>query len=203
MTLIANFIPFEEPAGGPHFYRFDDNATYTIKVDNNGDGFEDLTFEFQFTTRFVNGDIVLGQASPNQALSGTGGIDPLITSLTDPDYNEPQTYVVRQVNGFRSGRGRNNNFVELGRDFIVPPDNIGTRTTPNYETALAQPAVFNLSNGGRVFAGQRDEGFYIDVESIFDTLNLASLGDTGGTDTTGRFQCSQHSNRSADFGFDS
>ena len=187
VTLISNFIPFEEPAGGPHFYRFDDAATYNIKVDNNGDGFEDLTFEFQFTTRFVNGDIVLGQASPNQALSGTGGIDPLITSLTDPDYNEPQTYVVRQVNGFRSGRGRNNNFVELGRDFIVPPDNIGSRTTPNYETALGQPAVFNLSNGGRVFAGQRDEGFYIDVESIFDTLNLASLGDTGGTDTTAGF----------------
>lgn len=187
VTLIANFIPFEEPAGGPHFYRFDDNATYNIKVDNNGDGFEDITFEFQFTTRIVNPDTVLGQAAPNQALAGTGGIDPLITSLTDPDYNEPQTYVVRQVRGTRSRRGSSNNFIELGSGFIVPPDNIGSRTTPNYEAALAQSAVFNLSNGGRVFAGQRDEGFYIDVESIFDTLNLASVGATGGTDTTAGF----------------
>jgi hypothetical protein len=186
VTLIANFIPFEEPSGGPHFYRFDDNATYNIKVDNNGDGFEDITFEFNFTTTFVNPDTVLGQAAPNQALAGTGGIDPLITSLTDPDYNEPQTYTVRMVRGVRSNNGRNNSFIELGTG-IVPPDNIGSRTTPNYESDLAQPAISNLSNGGRVFAGQRDEGFYIDVESIFDTLNLASITATGGTDTLAGF----------------
>ena len=54
VTLIANFIPFEEPSGGPHFYRFDDTATYNIKIDNNGDGFEDITFEFNFI--FDSGD---------------------------------------------------------------------------------------------------------------------------------------------------
>lgn len=190
VTLIANFIPFEEPAGGPHFYRFDDNTLYFIKIDNTGDGFEDLTFEFRFRTTFVNPDIVLGQAAPNQALAGTGGIDPLITSLTDPDYNEPQTYSVTMVRGVRSGGGA---FPGIGltAGLPVPPDNIGARTTPNYETALGQPAVQNISFGpgltGRVFAGQRDEGFYIDVESIFDTLNLASLGSTGGTDSTAGF----------------
>src|SRR4030095_16181048 len=81
VTLIANFIPFEEPSGGPHFYRFDDNALYYIKVDNTGDGNEDVTFQFDFDTTIVNPNIVLGQAAPNQALAGTGGIDPLITSL--------------------------------------------------------------------------------------------------------------------------
>jgi hypothetical protein len=191
VTLIANFIPFEEPSGGPHFYRFDDTAFYNIKVDNNGDGFEDITFEFRFTTTFVNPDIILGQAAPNEALSGTGGIDPLITSLTDPDYNEPQTYSVKMVRGVRSGDGVFGNFTTLGSGFIVPPDNMGQRTTPNYEEALARPAIGSLNFGGgvtgRVFAGQRDEGFYIDVESIFDTLNLASLGATGGTDTTAGF----------------
>lgn len=190
VTLIANFMPFEEPSGGPHFYRFDDNTFYNIKVDNNGDGFEDLTFEFRFTTRFVNPDSVLGQAAPNQALAGTGGIDPLITSLTDPDYNEPQTYTVTMVNGVRSGDGAFGG-TSLGTGLIVPPDNMGTRTTPNYETALAQPAVqtLNFAGGqtGRVFAGQRDEGFYIDLEGIFDTLNLASISDTGGTDTLAGF----------------
>lgn len=178
VTLIANFIPFEEPAGGPHFYRFDDNAIYRIKVDNTGDGIEDITYEFRFTTTFVNPNSVLGQAAPNQAVAGQGGIDPLITSLTDPDYNEPQTYTVTRI-----AKGR---ALQIGSG-IVPPDNIGPRTTPNYEAALAQPAITALSNGGRVFAGQRDEGFYIDVESIFDTLNLASLGATGGTDTTAGF----------------
>lgn len=191
VTLIANFIPFEEPAGGPHFYRFDDNAVYNIKVDNNGDGFEDLTFEFRFATSFVNPNIVLGQAAPNEALAGAGGIDPLITSLTDPDYNEPQTYSVRMVNGVRSGDGSFNSTL-LGSDFIVPPDNIGQRTTPNYEETLGRAAIFPISFGagvpqGRVFAGQRDEGFYVDVEGIFDTLNLRSIGATGGIDTTAGF----------------
>lgn len=190
VTLMANFIPFEEPAGGPHFYRFDDNAIYNIKVDNTGDGFEDITFEFRFNTSFVNPNIVLGQASPNEALSGTGGIDPLITSLTDPDYNEPQTYTVTMVRGVRSSDGLFGTV--LGRDFIVPPDNIGQRSTPNYEAALAQPAVFPVTFGsglpqGRVFAGQRDEGFYVDVEGVFDTLNLRSIGSTGGIDTTAGF----------------
>jgi hypothetical protein len=191
VTIIANFIPFEEPAGGPHFYRFDDNAIYNIKIDNNGDGFEDLTFEFRFTTRFVNPDIVLGQASPNEALAGRGGIDPLITSLNDPDYNEPQTYSVRLVRGVRSGDGSFANFTELGSNFIVPPDNMGQRTTPNYEANLAQPAIGTLNFGGgltgRVFAGQRDEGFFIDVEGIFDTLNLRSISSTGGIDSTAGF----------------
>jgi hypothetical protein len=184
VTLIANFIPFEEPAGGPHFYRFDDNAIYKIKIDNSGDGIEDITYEFRFTSTIVNPNIVLGQAAPNQALAGQGAIDPLITSLTDPDYNEPQTYTVTRVSKASS--------IQIfpgpkGTPGIVPPDNIGPRTTPNYEAALAQPAIVTLPNGGRVFAGQRDEGFYIDVESIFDTLNLASLGATGGTDSTAGF----------------
>src|SRR5215813_8984448 len=95
VTLIANFIPFEEPSGGPHFYLFDPTVLYEIKIDNNGDGEEDLTYQFSFTTQFVNGDSVLGMAAPNQAVAGTGGIEPLITSLDDPDYNEYQTYTVR------------------------------------------------------------------------------------------------------------
>jgi hypothetical protein len=199
VTLIANFIPFEEPAGGPHFYRFDDSATYNIKIDNDGDGVEDITFEFVFKTTFVNPNSILGQAAPNQATgvpsanipAGSGGVDPLITSLTDPDYNEPQTYTVRMVKGASSKGGKKKNFTDLGGSFTVPPDNIGERTTPNYETALAQPAIgtLNFAGGltGRVFAGQRDEGFYVNLEDLFDTINLASIGSTGGTDTTAGF----------------
>jgi hypothetical protein len=70
---------------------------------------------------------------------------------------------------------------------LTPPNNIGERTTPNYEQALAQPAVYSLPNGGRVFAGQRDEGFYIDVGGVFDTLKLKSVGATGGVDSTAGF----------------
>ena len=91
VTLVANWIPFEEPSGGPHFYKFDDTVLYEIYIDNTGDGVEDISYQFRFQTRFKNPDSVLGMAAPNQAFAGTGGIEPLITSLDDPDYNEPQT----------------------------------------------------------------------------------------------------------------
>ena len=179
VTLIANWIPFQEPSGGPHFYKFDDTVLYEIYIDNTGDGVEDVTYQFRFKTTFKNGDSVLGMAAPNQALAGTGGIEPLITSLDDPDYNEPQTYSVTRVAGKRA--------TVIASGLITPPSNIGERTTPNYETALGQPAVYPLPNGGRVFAGQRDEGFYIDVGGVFDTLKLKSIGTSGGVDSTAGF----------------
>ena len=184
VTLIANWIPFQEPSGGPHFYKFDDTALYEIYIDNTGDGVEDVTYQFRFNTRFKNGDSILGMAAPNQALNGTGGIEPLITSLDDPDYNEPQTYSVTRIDR------RTNKPVLLAKDLLTPPNNIGERTTPNYETTLAQPAVYSLPNGGKVFAGQRDEGFYIDVGGVFDTLKLKSIGAIDGVDSTAGFNVS-------------
>ena len=185
VTLIANWIPFQEPSGGPHFYKFDDSALYEIYVDNTGDGVEDITYQFRFKTRFKNPDSILGMAAPNQALAGTGGIEPLITSLNDPDYNEPQIYSVTRIDSHTGSRG-----VVLASGLVTPPNNIGERTTPNYETALGQPAVYPLPNGARVFAGQRDEGFYIDVGGVFDTLKLKSLGVMGGMDSTAGFNVS-------------
>jgi Domain of unknown function (DUF4331) len=185
VTLIANWIPFQEPSGGPHFYKFDDTVLYEIYVDNTGDGVEDVTYQFRFDTKFKNPDSVLGMAAPNQAVAGTGGIEPLITSLNDPDYNEPQTYSVTRIDRHTGKRG-----VVIASGLVTPPNNIGERTTPNYETALAQPAVYNLPNGGRVFAGQRDEGFYIDVGGVFDTLKLKSIGATDGVDSTAGFNVS-------------
>ena len=182
VTLIANWIPFQEPSGGPHFYKFDDTVLYEIYIDNTGDGVEDITYQFRFKTTFKNGDSVLGMAAPNQALAGTGGIEPLITSLDDPDYNEPQTYSVTRIDRQTGKRG-----AVIAKGLVTPPSNIGERTTPNYETALAQPAVYPLPNGGKVFAGQRDEGFYIDVGGVFDTLKLRSIGDHGGVDSTAGF----------------
>jgi len=182
VTLIANWIPFQEPSGGPHFYKFDDTVLYEIYVDNTGDGVEDITYQFRFKTRFINGDSVLGMAAPNQALAGTGGIDPLITSLDDPDYNEPQTYSVTRIDRHT---GKNGKVIAAG--LVTPPSNIGERTTPNYEAALAQPAIYALPNGGRVFAGQRDEGFFIDVGGVFDTLKLRSISTDGGVDSTAGF----------------
>jgi Domain of unknown function (DUF4331) len=182
VTLIANWIPFEEPSGGPHFYKFDDTVLYEIKIDNTGDGVEDITYQFNFTTDFKNPNSVLGMAAPNQAVAGSGGVEPLITSLDDPDYNEPQTYSVTRIERSKGKKG-----TVIASGLLTPPNNIGERTTPNYEAALAQQAIYALPNGGRIFAGQRDEGFYIDVGGVFDTLKLKSIGSTGGIDSTAGF----------------
>lgn len=171
VTLIANWIPLQEPGGGPQYFRWDDTVLYEIRIDNTGDGMEDIKYQFQFTTQTLNGDTILGQSTVNE--------NGVIGSLNDPDYNMPQTYTVRRVD---SSTGRNGRVIASG--LRTPPANIGPRTTPNYETNLGQPAVYNLPNGGKVFAGTRDEYFYIDVGGVFDTLNLRSIGASGGVDTT-------------------
>lgn len=165
VTLVGNWIPLQEPSAGPQFFRFDDNVMYEIKIDNTGDGIEDITYQFQFTTQTVNPNTVLGHTTINQ--------DGAITSLTDPDYNQPQTYTVRRIDRLTGRRGR-----IIAAGLRTPPNNVGPRVTPNYETNLGQPAIYPLPNGGKVFAGTRDEYFYIDL-GVFDALNLRTIN-TGG-----------------------
>lgn len=177
VTLIANYIPFQEPSGGPQFYRWDDTVLYEIKIDNTGDGVEDITYQFRFTTQTVNPNTILGQSTIN--------VDGVISSLTDTDYNQFQVYSVTRVDRLSGRRGR-----ILASGLRTPPSNIGPRVTPNYEQNLGLPAVYNLPGGGKVFAGQRDEYFYIDVGGVFDGINLSSLGSSGGIDSTKGFNVS-------------
>lgn len=150
VTLIANFIPLEPPAGGPNFYEFGDDVLYEIHIDNNGDGVPDITYQFQFQTQTRN---------PNTFLYNTGPIH----SLSDTNWNRPQFYTVTKV-----AKGKS---TVLGKGLPCPPCNIGPTSTPNY-AALAQAAVQKLNSGEVVFAGQRAEGFYVDLGSVFDLLDL-------------------------------
>lgn len=150
VTLIANYIPLEEPAGGPNFFKFDDSVLYQIHVDNTGDAKDDIVYQFRFTSQVRN---------PNTFLYNTGPIK----SLDDPNWNMPQSYSVTRVAGGSS--------TELGTNIPTPPVNIGPRSTPNYAT-LAAAAVTPLKNGAQVFAGQRDDPFFADLGSIFDLGGL-------------------------------
>jgi hypothetical protein len=153
VTLIANWIPFEEPAGGPNFFHFGDDVLYQIHVDNNGDAVPDITYEWRFTSEIRN---------PNTFLYNTGPI----TSIDDPNFNYRQFYDVSVVrNGVRS---------VIGSHLPVPPDNIGPRSTPNYP-GLAAQAVKTLPGGIKSFAGQRDDPFFVDLGSVFDLLGLRPL----------------------------
>ncbi|MDQ3069192.1 MAG: DUF4331 domain-containing protein [Acidobacteriota bacterium] len=154
VTLIANFIPFQLPQNGPNFAKFDDTALYEIHIDNNGDAVEDITYQFRFTTTVLNTNTFLYNTGP-------------ITSLTDPDWNVRQTYSVTRVEGPR----RTGTSIPQLAAGISPPVNVGNRSTPNY-AALAQSAVAGLPGGGHVFAGQRDDSFFIDVGGVFDLLAI-------------------------------
>jgi hypothetical protein len=153
-TILANYIPLEEPAGGPNFNTFGDDVLYEIIIDNNGDGIEDITYQFRFKTTIGNPDTFLYNTGP-------------IGSLTDSSWNVKQSYSVTKVVGPR----RTGTSTFLGRNLPTPPVNIGPRSTPNYAN-LANAAINTLSDGSKVFAGQRDEAFYVDLGSIFDLGTL-------------------------------
>jgi hypothetical protein len=155
VTLIANYIPLQEPAGGPNFYEFGDDVLYEIHIDNNGDSRADISFQFRFTTQVVNPETFLYNTAP-------------ITSLTSPSWNRRQTYSVSVASG--SGFSSRT----LARGLTCPPCNIGPLSTPDYG-ALASQAVHGLGGGITVFAGQRAEAFYVDLGSIFDLGNLRPL----------------------------
>ena len=152
VTLIANYIPLQAPAGGPNFYQFGDDVRYEINIDNDGNGQADITYRFSFQSRLRNPETFLYNTGP-------------ITALNSPNWNSRQFYSVRKL---MDGGGTG---TELGKNLACPPCNIGPLSTPNYDQ-LAAAAVHDLGHGVRVFAGQRAEGFYVDLGAIFDLGDL-------------------------------
>ncbi len=157
-TIVANWVPLEEPADGPNFYQFGDapNYVYGVNIDNDGDAEEDVRYEWRFHSDVQN---------PNTFLYNTG----TITSLTDPDFNFRQTYDLYRIDVDSKDK------VLLGDDLPTPPNNIGPRSTPDYD-ALAEAAVIDLGGGRMSFAGQRDDPFFVDLGSITDVLALRKPG---------------------------
>jgi hypothetical protein len=144
VTLIANYIPGEDPAAGPNWYSFSPTARYLIYADKNGDGKPDITWRFRFKNQ-----------APVAFLQNT-----------------QQSYTVTRIEGKKS--------TVVGSGLLTPPDNIGPRSTPNYH-ALAMAGVHDLSDGSKVFAGQRDDSFFGDVGAVFDLVAIRSgTGANGG-----------------------
>ncbi|QIM21003.1 DUF4331 domain-containing protein [Phycicoccus sp. HDW14] len=152
VTLIANFIPFQNPQGGPNFYEFGDDVLYEIHVSNSGRaGDADVTYRFRFHTEIRN---------PRTFLYNTGPI----TSIRDETWNRPQFYSVSRYDHHRGWK-------TLAHRLACPPVNVGPRSTPSYSKLAAQ-AVHRIAGGRTVFAGQRAEGFHVDLGSIFDLGTL-------------------------------
>jgi|SRR5579859_694175 len=177
VTLIGDWIPFEAPYGGPNYFKFADEVLYEMHLDTIGDAKSHVTYQFRFTTHTRN---------PNTFLYNTGTIH----SLTDANWNVYQTYTVTEIVSTTAAMTT----TVLASDLLSPPVNIGSKSTPNYyalgDAATCIVSISGVSGGPtgsacgqhatmlgagsnniKVFAGQRDDPFFVDLQ-VFDLLTL-------------------------------
>jgi len=186
VTFIMNVDPFLQPSNGPNYFPFDPSIVYQIKIDNDHDAREDVTFQFRFQTtirapKVFTGFVGAGNGinapanSPAPVAPGTPIVPPAITSLSGPGsagMSLQQTYTVSMIKDYRSTALRNT----TGSPLIAVPSNVGPRTMPDYD-ALAEQGIYNLQgNDGasdiRVFAGTVADPFFIDLGAAFDSFNF-------------------------------
>ncbi len=170
LVMIGNWIPLEEPAGGPNFFHFEPNIRYEFNVDSNGDAIEDYVYRLIFTRNVRNG--------ANTFLQNTGPV----SSPTDPNLNVYYTYVVEKCLGPSPGQ---TSCATLGADLIEAPNNVGPKSYPaGYgKGSDIASTVYSIDEETRVFVGQRAEQFYVDLGMIFDLIHFRPgtlPGDHGG-----------------------
>ncbi|MEU9154466.1 DUF4331 domain-containing protein [Streptomyces sp. NPDC048417] len=160
-TIVSDYIPFEEPAGGPNFYQFADDAQYDIHIDNNGDALDDLIFRYTFHTQIKN---------KKTFLYNTGVVD----NLTDPDLNVTQSYDIDLI---KLKKGKEQYKTKVADDIPAAPSDVGKASMPDYAKLRSQ-AIYKTSNGGATFAGQADDPFFADLR-VFDLLYGGNLSEVG------------------------
>jgi hypothetical protein len=182
VTILANYIPFQDPQGGPNFYQFNPNALYEIHIDNTGAGQEALTFQFRFTSTSKQQALTVGGKAVKIPLIDSGVLD---GSINPPKLNVRETYTLNVVRGDRRTGSVSSvtNATGGSATFDKPVDNIGDKTFggPNAYATYANQHIYNINipgctTPGKVFVGQRKEPFYIAVGKIFDLFNFNPLG---------------------------
>jgi len=156
-TIIANWIPFEDPAGGPNFYTFADDAQYDIHIDNNGDAQGELLLRYTFKTHTKNKNTFLYDTGP-------------VTSLDDPDLNVTQTYDIDLLKLHDQSLVSK---TKLADDIPVAPSNVGKASMPDYGT-LRQQAVRQLAHeGGRSSARRTTRSSWTCASSTCSTAETS------------------------------
>ncbi len=172
LYIVANFSPLEEPSGGPNFHKFSDDVRYEIHIGRGNHSLRDVyTYYFHFNTSRI------GRVDPADLAAPVGGGKEFFSQLS----GQQQTYRV-----FKKSRA---NREWVARDVPVAPTNIGPRTfglvqkgnspSTTYDDAYAAEFITDMgTNGaeGRVWAGPRDDGFYVDLGGVFDLANLRPKG---------------------------
>ncbi|QWT21172.1 DUF4331 domain-containing protein [Bacillus sp. NP157] len=182
VTLIANYDPLQDAYSGPNFHFLDENAVYDFHIDSSGRGKPDLTFRFRFNNHDKNLTVPAGGVNQSQPLLNIGPV----TAADQSNLNRLETYSVEVMKGDSPvWRGQPLSNVKGGNVFTKPVDNIGNKSIANYEDYAShyvyEVRIPNCPATGRVFAGQRKDGFVADLGAIFDLVNLNPLGPRDGT----------------------
>jgi hypothetical protein len=174
VTMVADYIPLQDPPGGPIFFPMNQNALYEIHVDNVGDGKEHLTFQFQFKNELNEIALPVGDKQVSIPLINGGPID----AVKSPNLQLRETYTVTLVRGDRRSGSRQEvtNAAGGGNVFDKPADNIGNKSIPDYP-AYAARHIYGINipgcgTPGKMFVGQRKEPFVINVGEALDLLNI-------------------------------
>ncbi|MEO7774313.1 MAG: DUF4331 domain-containing protein [Steroidobacteraceae bacterium] len=180
-TLIASYLPLQDPYGGPNYFGLDPKALYEIHIDNSGDGKEDLTFQFRFTDTYKNLTVPANGVNVAVPLQNIGAITPAAANL-----NVVTSYNVTLVRGNR----RTGNAMAIGNatsggtGFVKPADNIGNKSIPDYHPYAAnfiyEASIPGCTPNAKVFVGQRKDGFVVNLGEIFDLVNTNPAGPRDG-----------------------
>ncbi|MES2603610.1 MAG: DUF4331 domain-containing protein [Pseudomonadota bacterium] len=180
VTFLANYFPLQDAYGGPNYFNLDDKAVYEIHIDNNGDSVEDLTFSFSFTT--IRNGVTLPIGGKNVAipLINAGAVGPTAADTTN--VNVRQEYALNIISGNRRTGAKTAvmNSNTGSTTFRKPLDNIGSKSIADY-TTYANSHIYPITapgcpSNGKVFVGQRAEGFAVNLGAAFDLVNLNPLG---------------------------
>ena len=180
VTILANYMPFQDPQGGPNFHMFNPEGLYEVHIDNNGDAVEDITFQFRFSNTSKATALTVGGKSVKIPLINSG----VISGVNPAALNVRETFTIDVLRGGkRTARSSVTNATGGATVFDKPADNIGDKSfgsATGYAT-YANQHVYNVmipgcSTPARVFVGQRKEPFYIAVGKAFDLFNLNPLG---------------------------
>lgn len=192
VTLIANYVPLQDAYGGPNYFSLDPDALYEIHIDNTGDGIEDITFQFDFDLALAGGtgvELPIGGKMINIPLQAAGALE----GPGDAQRNLLETYQVGVVRGPRRGSAATKltNLANGSMTFEKPFDNAGGKTIADYSAYSNQfiaqfdmpgctPTDIGAGTHGRIFVGQRKEGFAVNLGQIFDLVNMgvSALGAT-------------------------
>jgi Domain of unknown function (DUF4331) len=175
VTLVATYNPLQAPGGAPNYFTMDADGLYEIHVDNNGDGKEDISFQFRFTNTLDDNQFTVGGKKVSIPLVINGTSD--VSTLNSNALNVHESYTVTMVRGDRRTGTRSaiTNAATGAAKFDKPVDNIGTKTISDYPSYAAKH-VYDVKipgcSDGRVFVGQRKDPFQVNLGEVFDLFNI-------------------------------